>query len=1032
MTRHSTIAQLRAELEQVRAQLADAEDILHAIRNGEVDAVVVRGKAGEQVYSLSETGRVYRQLIESMSEGAVTLSTDGIILYCNSHLAQMLGRPMEQVLGTMLRTHVLPQEETVLDTTLAHAENEPVHVDLTLQAADGRELPARLSATRFLGESSESIFCVVAIDLSEQKRRIAEIADAERMARSILEQAAEAIVVCDAKGEVIRFNVASGQLCQGSPLHRFFVDAFPLRTTAGEAFDPAPMFRGETLHNVDVEIALPDHMASLILNSGPLHSNKDVIGCVISLTDITERKRAEFESARLAAIVECSDDAIIGKDLDNRITSWNRGAELLFGYAADQMIGSSVLALIPADREHEEECVFAQLCSGETVAHYDTLWRHADGHLVDVSVTASPIKYNNGKVIGASNVVRNISQRVLAERRIKSLNRVYAMLSGINMLIVHTHSRDQLFLEACDIAAQAGGFYAAVVCSLDRQTGQLVPDAAAGEDSHFTETIKHMLAEDENGLTRWIAQALTAGHLLTSDCLLEAPLALLQGKTKGPAIQSIAALPLVVNQCAVAVIVLFATESQFFHAEELDLLKEMTGDIAFAIDHIDKEAQLDYLAFYDALTGLANRNLFLERVSQFLRGGVDAANQLGICVIDLERFKNVNNSLSWSSGDALLRQFANWLTNEVVDVNLLARLGGDQFVVALPHVGRGEGAARFAARIAATLPQHPFAVDDTQVRLSVAVGVALCPNDGIDAGVLIRNAEAALKKAKTEGKRYLFYTQKMTQEISAKLVLENQLRQAFEKSEFVLHYQPKVDFASGKVTGAEALLRWNKPNSGLMPPVLFIAMLEETGLIHEVGRWAMQQTVADSRRWREAGLTTVRIAVNFSALQLGHPLFLDNFRHDLGADPEAHSDIELEITESAIMERTKNNIAILDTVRAMGIPVAIDDFGTGFSSLSYLVKLPVNTLKIDRSFLVDMTASPENLALVSTIIGLAHALHIRVVAEGVESNEQAKLLRLLSCDEMQGYLFSEPVPRDIFEAKFLLPRASSSADASEK
>jgi EAL domain-containing protein (putative c-di-GMP-specific phosphodiesterase class I) len=259
----------------------------------------------------------------------------------------------------------------------------------------------------------------------------------------------------------------------------------------------------------------------------------------------------------------------------------------------------------------------------------------------------------------------------------------------------------------------------------------------------------------------------------------------------------------------------------------------------------------------------------------------------------------------------------------------------------------------------------------------------------------------------------------MTERVAERLSLENQLRQALDKGEFVLHYQPKVNLVSGKLTSAEALIRWNNPQTGLVPPGRFIPILEETGLIHDVGRWALRKALEDYLRWRAAGLPAVRIAVNVSPLQLRHRGFIDEIRQAIGVDAHGAAGLELEITESLIMEDVKHSIATLQAIRAMGVTIAIDDFGTGFSSLSYLSKLPVDTLKIDRSFVIDMTAGPEGLALVSTIITLAHSLKLNVVAEGVETEEQSRLLRLLGCDEMQGYLFSKPVPGKIFETMFL-------------
>jgi EAL domain-containing protein (putative c-di-GMP-specific phosphodiesterase class I) len=299
------------------------------------------------------------------------------------------------------------------------------------------------------------------------------------------------------------------------------------------------------------------------------------------------------------------------------------------------------------------------------------------------------------------------------------------------------------------------------------------------------------------------------------------------------------------------------------------------------------------------------------------------------------------------------------------------------------------------------------------------------PNDGDNADVLLKYAEAALKQAKAQGDRYLLYTQAMTARAAGKPTLENQLRQAIDNEEFVLHYQPKVNLVSGLLVGAEALIRWNDPRIGLVPPFKFIPSLEETGLIHEVGRWAMHKAIEDYLRWRGMGLPAVRIAVNVSALQLRSRGFIAEVQHAIDIDAHAAAGLELEITESMIMEDVSQGVASLTAIRNLGVSIAIDDFGTGFSSLGYLAKLPIDTLKVDRSFVVDMTTGPKGLALVSTIINLAHSLKLKVVGEGVETEEQARLLRLLGCDEMQGYLFSKPVPADVFEAKFHVRMATA-------
>jgi diguanylate cyclase (GGDEF)-like protein len=454
-------------------------------------------------------------------------------------------------------------------------------------------------------------------------------------------------------------------------------------------------------------------------------------------------------------------------------------------------------------------------------------------------------------------------------------------------------------------------------------------------------------------------------------------------------------------------------------------LTELAGDIAFAIDHIDQRERLDYLAYYDALTGLANRTLFLERVGQHIRGAAGGGHQLALFLIDLDRFKNINDSLGRPAGDALLGQVAGWLTRNMGDASLLARVGADRFAVVLPEVRQESDATLLLETMMKNFHDHPFLLNNAEFRIAAKAGMALFPDDGSEADTLFRNAEAALKKAKTAGDRYLLFTNKMTVLVAGQLTMENQLRHALGNGEFVLHYQPKVNLASGKLTSAEALIRWNDPQTGLLvPPGRFIPLLEETGLIHEVGLWALHQAIEDYLRWRDAGLAAVRIAVNVSPLQLRSREFVAQIEQVLRADARAANALELEITEGLIMADVQNNIIRLRAIRALGVTIAIDDFGTGFSSLGYLAKLPVDTLKIDRSFIIDMTGGPEGLALVQTIITLAHSLKLKVVAEGVETEEQSRLLRLLSCDEIQGYLFSKPVPREIFEASFLTPLAT--------
>jgi diguanylate cyclase (GGDEF)-like protein len=484
-------------------------------------------------------------------------------------------------------------------------------------------------------------------------------------------------------------------------------------------------------------------------------------------------------------------------------------------------------------------------------------------------------------------------------------------------------------------------------------------------------------------------------------------------------VRSLAVLPLIVSDNAIGVFALYTSKPEYFDAAGLLLLTELAGNVAFAIDHLERQERLDRLSNYDTLTGLANRRSFLERVTQHMLSAADDGQKMAVFLLDLERFKKLNDSLGRSAGDALLKQVAEWLAQNAENADLVARLDADHFAVVLPKVTYQANVARVLEKTIAAFMKHEFSLNDAVYRMAAKIGVAVFPDDGTDADTLFNNAEVALKKAKASRDRYLFYAQKMTETVAMSLGIENRLRRALEREEFVLHYQPKVNIVSGKVTGAEALIRWNDPVSGLTLPSRFIPMLEETGLIHDVGRWALRKAIEDYRHWRNDGLPAVRIAVNVSPLQLRNQNFVAEIRQAVSVAADAAAGLQLEITESVIMQDVNQSIGSLLAIRALGVAIAIDDFGTGFSSLNYLAKLPADTLKIDRSFVLEMVSATGGLTLVSVIVNLAHALKLNTVAEGVETEEQLQQLRLLGCDEMQGYLFGKPVPVESFEQKYL-------------
>ncbi|MET0517565.1 MAG: EAL domain-containing protein [Burkholderiaceae bacterium] len=765
-----------------------------------------------------------------------------------------------------------------------------------------------------------------------------------------------------------------------------------------------------------------------LMTATPLRPG-DTLGAIVMHVDVTALKQARDDALqsrqRLASVIDSAMDTVISVDEDLRIVLSNPAAERMFGYAAHELLGQPLERLLPERfRAGHGGYIAAFGRTGVTQRRMGALIplsglrRNGEEFPIEASISKDR---SSGRWLYTA-ILRDITERARAEHRIKRLNRLYAMLSGINMLIVRAPDRDTLFREACRIAVQAGDFAMAYIATVDPLSldGRVV--AWCGGDAAYIDQLRVTARADTVDSERPDSRALQRlKPLICNDIAGDALLAPHHADMRRRGYRSMACFPLIVAASPDAVLTLIAAEAGVFDEDETQLLTELAKDLSFALDHIAKQARLDYLAYYDALTGLANHSLFLERLAQYLRSAAEAGQQLALYIIDLDRFRSINDNFGRAAGDSLLKQVAEWLKINVGDATLLARVSADRFAAVLPRVKAGGDIAKLLGKAQAAFSSHPFRLDEAVFRIAAKVGVALFPDDGASAEVLFKNAEAALTKAKSRGDRFLFYARSMTTAVAGVPTLENQLRLALERREYVLHYQPKINLVSGRITAAEALIRWNDPHTGLVQPGRFIPILEETGLIHEVGRWALEQALADYRRWSAEGLPAVRIAVNVSPLQLRSRGFIAEVERSLGGSGAAAAGLELEITESLIMEDVQHSIGTLQALRAMGVQVAIDDFGTGFSSLSYLSRLPVDTLKIDRSFIIDMGSGPQGLALVSTIIGLAHALQLNVVAEGVETEEQSRLLRVLNCDEMQGFLFSRPVPAAAFEARFLRP-----------
>lgn len=425
--------------------------------------------------------------------------------------------------------------------------------------------------------------------------------------------------------------------------------------------------------------------------------------------------------------------------------------------------------------------------------------------------------------------------------------------------------------------------------------------------------------------------------------------------------------------------------------------------------------ELNYLSYHDVLTDLPNRSLFEDRLSQALSQANFTHQKLAILLLSLNRFKDIYDALGQTLGNQLLQDVAKQLKNYLLKGVTIAKFEGDEFAILLTQINNTEEIVEFTNNLKETL-NLPFVIEKNEIFITFNLGISLFPTDGNDAQTLLKNAGVALSRSKEEGRNnYQFYTTDMNILAVKRLEMEISLRRALERNEFEVYYQPKLCTKTRKIVGMEALVRWHHPTLGFISPAEFIPLAEETGLILPLGEWVLRTACNQIKLWNEEGHPLLKVSVNLSAYQFQQQNLLETITKIIEETRIDPNYLELEMTESSIMKNETCAVTILHQLKEAGIQISIDDFGTGYSSLSHLKKLPLDVLKIDKSFVQDMTVSPDDASLVMTIITLAHNLGLKVIAEGVETEEQLRFLHLLRCDEWQGFLYSKPVPANVFE-----------------
>jgi len=605
----------------------------------------------------------------------------------------------------------------------------------------------------------------------------------------------------------------------------------------------------------------------------------------------------------------------------------------------------------------------------------------------------------------------------LAEQRVSRLTGVLQMLSGINATLVRIQDRDELLKEICRLAHRVGGYAIAMVALINPTTRMARPVGWAGYEFLAQPDQEFLVADHEAADTSLMGRVIRTGEAALCEDINRPPF-VIDGRDGliAAGVRSLACLPLRVDNTPVGSFLCGTTTTGVISHDELLLLDEVAANLSFALQYLDKQDAVRFLSYFEPLTGLAKRALFCERLSRLLTRGTENLPRLAVTVLDIEHLSVINDSFGRHTGDRLLQCVADRLKGHFPDTEQLAHLGGGTFVSMSALPDRVHDELRILHHDVTGLFDRPFSVDGREIVAKIKSGLACYPEDGQEPNELVQNAEAALKEAKTSGERYLYHRIEMNSELARRVGMEHRLRTALDNEQFVLHYQPKLTLRTGKIASVEALLRWNDPENGLIAPGVFLPLLESAGLMTAIGAWVLRQAAADCREWRRMGLPPIRIAINISPPELRRRdtarEILDGIG-DLAGNP--HWGVDIEVTEGVLVGDSSACVHALRMLRAAGVRVAIDDFGTGFSSLGRLSELPIDTLKIDRIFTNRLPDDRKSCTLVTTIIGLAHAFDMTTVAEGVETQAQLDYLIREGCDESQGYLHSQPVPKAEFE-----------------
>jgi diguanylate cyclase (GGDEF)-like protein/PAS domain S-box-containing protein len=912
-----------------------------------------------------------RAAFDRASVGLAVVSPDGVFREVNSAFCEMTGYTAAELEGQSFRKIVHPEDqardEEYLARVRAGGESERT-VEKRFVRRDGSELWVRCSTATAAEASGEGRMLVAAfVDITEQRRIDRSLREANAFLSAILENAPVAIYTTRLDGAINFWNSAAertfgftreqaiGQLAPFVPPEKR-EEARRLRER---------VLAGEVLTGLELERRHADGRKIMINGSAaPLRDESDtIVGLLVACVDVTGIKRIAKEHEEhlhfTRALLDAIPSPVYFKDREGRYRMYNRAWDELFGGGRDwkgktvhDMCEETLAAL-----HHERDRGLLERPASTT---YEARVPTVDGELRQMLYKKVSFVDQNGEVAGLIGVITDVTRYKETERALEASEARFRVLTESSLDLISVVDAEGAILYQSPALRNLLGYEASetlgrnlidMVHADDRENARAALRRVI-ETRLSSEPVEFRL-QHRNGLWRTFES-------LGTNCLAN------------PHIHGLV-----------------------FNSRDVTDRKVI-------------QQRIQHLAYHDNLTGLPNRGLLQDRLAHSIARAERANRKVAVLFVDLDNFKNINDTLGHDVGDELLRQVARRLSECVRLEDTIARQGGDEFIVLLDSMQDGRGASVVAQKVLNALRQ-PFSLGGTEQHVSGSVGIALYPDDGRDPQTLMKSADTAMFHGKGLGKNtYQYFTSQMNVAVKRRMTLESALRRAVMDKDFVLHYQPQVDLDTGEIVAVEALVRW-QTETGLVLPGDFIPLAEETGLINELGEWVLREGCRQAREWLDRGLPRRRMAINLSARQFADRGFLDMVTRVLaetGMDPTL---LELEITESQVMRETAGMISLLGQLSEMGMQLAIDDFGTGYSSLSYLNRLPIQKLKIDQSFVRDITVDPNDAAIVVAIINMAKSLELDTIAEGVETAGQVALLRSKGCRTGQGFLFSAPL-----------------------